>query len=100
MRKKGLEPPRRAAPDPKSGAATNYATSAVRIFVSHKDRNESDICQAFLSVFFIICRNPLYYNAVIFRIFCVEPVFSPNGSSSEVMSAWPSTVGAVMSMGF
>lgn len=28
MRKKGLEPPRREAPDPKSGAATNYATSA------------------------------------------------------------------------
>ena len=24
----GLEPPRLAAPDPKSGAATNYATSA------------------------------------------------------------------------
>ena len=25
---KGLEPPRREAPDPKSGAAANYATSA------------------------------------------------------------------------
>ncbi len=25
---KGLEPPRLSAPDPKSGAATNYATSA------------------------------------------------------------------------
>ncbi len=25
---KGLEPPRLTAPDPKSGAATNYATSA------------------------------------------------------------------------
>ena len=32
VRKKGLEPPRREAPDPKSGAATNYATSAVRIY--------------------------------------------------------------------
>jgi hypothetical protein len=31
VRKKGLEPPRREAPDPKSGAATNYATSASRI---------------------------------------------------------------------
>ena len=29
VRKKGLEPPRLAAPDPKSGAATNYATSAL-----------------------------------------------------------------------
>jgi hypothetical protein len=38
VRKKGLEPPRREAPDPKSGAATNYATSAVRIFKSGKDR--------------------------------------------------------------
>ncbi len=28
VRMKGLEPPRREAPDPKSGAATNYATSA------------------------------------------------------------------------
>ena len=28
LRMKGLEPPRREAPDPKSGAATNYATSA------------------------------------------------------------------------
>ena len=28
VRKKGLEPPRLSAPDPKSGAATNYATSA------------------------------------------------------------------------
>ena len=25
---KGLEPPRREAPDPKSGVATNYTTSA------------------------------------------------------------------------
>jgi hypothetical protein len=25
---KGLEPPRLSAPDPKSGTATNYATSA------------------------------------------------------------------------
>ena len=28
MRLKGLEPPRLSAPDPKSGAATNYATVA------------------------------------------------------------------------
>jgi hypothetical protein len=32
VRMKGLEPPRREAPDPKSGAATNYATSAGSIF--------------------------------------------------------------------
>ena len=32
VRMKGLEPPRREAPDPKSGAATNYATSAFRIY--------------------------------------------------------------------
>jgi hypothetical protein len=29
VRMKGLEPPRLTAPDPKSGAATNYATSAL-----------------------------------------------------------------------
>ena len=28
VRMKGLEPPRLSAPDPKSGAAANYATSA------------------------------------------------------------------------
>ena len=28
---KGLEPPRLSAPDPKSGAATNYATSAASL---------------------------------------------------------------------
>jgi hypothetical protein len=27
----GLEPPRLAAPDPKSGAATNYATSGLMV---------------------------------------------------------------------
>jgi len=33
VRMKGLEPPRREAPDPKSGAATNYATSALLGFL-------------------------------------------------------------------
>lgn len=35
MRKEGLEPPRLSAPDPKSGAATNYATCAKK---RHKGR--------------------------------------------------------------
>jgi hypothetical protein len=39
VRKKGLEPPRREAPDPKSGAATNYATSAFGLFWDCKDRD-------------------------------------------------------------
>ena len=30
----GLEPPRLAAPDPKSGAATNYATRAETVLKS------------------------------------------------------------------
>ncbi len=32
---KGLEPPRREAPDPKSGAAANYATSAAKMQKAH-----------------------------------------------------------------
>ena len=32
VRTKGLEPPRLSAPDPKSGTATNYATSACILF--------------------------------------------------------------------
>ena len=31
VRAKGLEPPRREALDPKSSAATNYATRALRL---------------------------------------------------------------------
>jgi hypothetical protein len=34
---KGLEPPRLAAPDPKSGAAANYATSAFSNKLDGKD---------------------------------------------------------------
>ncbi len=43
---KGLEPPRLSAPDPKSGAATNYATSAflsaanIAIFLFRKSRKK------------------------------------------------------------
>ena len=33
VRLKGLEPPRRETPDPKSGAATNYATAACVAFL-------------------------------------------------------------------
>ena len=65
MRKKGLEPPRLAAPDPKSGAATNYATSAVRILLSHKDRNETNISQDFFCLFLLVEHNYLFVNLVI-----------------------------------
>jgi hypothetical protein len=37
VRMKGLEPPRLSAPDPKSGAAANYATSALFLFKGCKD---------------------------------------------------------------
>jgi hypothetical protein len=36
MRVKGLEPPRPAAPDPKSGASANSATPAQYKMVSHE----------------------------------------------------------------
>jgi hypothetical protein len=35
VRMKGLEPPRLSAPDPKSGAAANYATSAEIFFIKN-----------------------------------------------------------------
>ena len=37
VRAKGLEPPRLAAPDPKSGAAANYATPACVFKLEGKD---------------------------------------------------------------
>ena len=50
----GLEPPRLAAPDPKSGAATNYATRAETVFESRiflngaaKVRKSALICNRF-----------------------------------------------------
>ncbi len=44
---KGLEPPRLSAPDPKSGAATNYATSA-GFFSGFLPRKEGANIQYFL----------------------------------------------------
>ena len=38
VRAKGLEPPRLTAPDPKSGAATNYATRAMHLVSECKGR--------------------------------------------------------------
>ena len=38
VRAKGLEPPRLSAPDPKSGAATNYATRAMLLVSGYKGR--------------------------------------------------------------
>jgi hypothetical protein len=40
VRMKGLEPPRLAAPDPKSGAAANYATSAFETERKFRDYSE------------------------------------------------------------
>ena len=41
----GLEPPRLSAPDPKSGAATDYATSACSKLL-RKYTNKSPVCPA------------------------------------------------------
>ena len=46
VRLKGLEPPRLSAPDPKSGAATNYATTAKalqRYEINLKTKKTNDI---------------------------------------------------------
>jgi hypothetical protein len=41
---KGLEPPRLSAPDPKSGAAANYATSAVHLLFFSLIARQKTIC--------------------------------------------------------
>ena len=43
VRAKGLEPPRLTAPDPKSGAATNYATRALLLVSDCKGNNKKRI---------------------------------------------------------
>ena len=50
VRMKGLEPPRREAPDPKSGAAANYATSAAFIKLDCKDIFLNRIARFFFEV--------------------------------------------------
>ena len=61
---KGLEPPRLSAPDPKSGAATNYATSAFELGVQIYDiflksnRPNVAIIKLCKNYFFEILMNP------------------------------------------
>ncbi len=43
VRMKGIEPPRLAAPDPKSGASTNFATSAECASKSRSNRDFSKV---------------------------------------------------------
>ena len=51
VRAKGLEPPRLTAPDPKSGAATNYATRALLLVSECKGREKNGITKH-LSLFY------------------------------------------------
>ena len=51
VRAKGLEPPRLTAPDPKSGAATNYATRAMLLVSECKGRQKNGITKL-LSLFY------------------------------------------------
>ena len=67
----GLEPPRLAAPDPKSGAATNYATRAGLGFSNEAAKlmksfdNSINISKYVLKLFGLI-RTPLRCNCILF----------------------------------
>ena len=57
VRVEGLEPPRLAAPEPKSGASTNFATPAMEIFyfairLYQKDYRVSSAKTHFFKLFF------------------------------------------------
>ncbi len=65
---KGLEPPRLSAPDPKSGAATNYATSAFIANWVAKIRYNFELKQKDYSMF-----TPAIAS-LIFRM--LSPIFS------------------------
>ena len=64
VRAKGLEPPRRKTLDPKSSAATNYATPAFRIGIAK------------VGIFFSIATSPAIFFSLtaalskMFQIFC------------------------------
>ena len=50
VRAKGLEPPRLTAPDPKSGAATNYATRALLWVSECKGKQKKWITKLFVII--------------------------------------------------
>ena len=59
VRVEGLEPPRLAAPEPKSGASTNFATPAMEIFyfamrLYQKDYQVSSAKMHFFKLFFTL----------------------------------------------
>ena len=51
VRAKGLEPPRLTAPDPKSGAATNYATRAMLWVSECKGRQKNGTTKLLLQIY-------------------------------------------------
>lgn len=66
VRKEGLEPPRLSAPDPKSGAATNYATCAPLLRTANIQHNLFN-CKVF-------CEN-----------FVLDPIFIFTINNSKVL---------------
>ena len=68
---KGLEPPRLSAPDPKSGAATNYATAAggfwfcdckdITFFWLHKLLLQESSKSQITELFKITSSDPLFH---------------------------------------
>ncbi len=56
VRMKGLEPPRLSAPDPKSGAATNYATSAFCCYL------KNEMYLSLSGLFKFGCKDTIFWN--------------------------------------
>ncbi len=62
VRMKGLEPPLLTEPDPKSGAATNYATCANAVQRYDYFLNFQNFKENTYAYFYMELRNFLYYN--------------------------------------
>ena len=56
VRMKGLEPPRLAAPDPKSGASANSATSAFEMYKQYYNLMRI-LFQPALNLYFVLQQN-------------------------------------------
>ena len=79
MRLKGLEPPRLSAPDPKSGAATNYATAAKAL-----QKYENIFKTKINSLIFFILNQFLFQKALLNRpsslfVFFRQPILIHKG---------------------
>jgi hypothetical protein len=81
---KGLEPPRLSAPDPKSGAATNYATSAFKM--GNKNKKKKRLVKSLLFKRIAAVKTPEQLMSLVFVGFFLLSLIQQAQLNSEIHS--------------